>query len=110
MYKSVLKQIDEGIYNSKAEKKYENLYQDFKLWGKAKSPTKLTINIDQNPTSNRIVAGWFSQSRIVAPKFDPSSPTDYFKRVYAGGPVSNVMKTSKIDQSKRERSAMVIQK
>ena len=56
MYKSVLKQIDDGTYVSKAEKKYENLYQDFKTWGKAKSPTKMKVNIDQNPSSNRIAA------------------------------------------------------
>ena len=93
-----------------ADKKYENLYQDFKTWGKAKSPTKLKIHVEPNPSTNRIVAAWFSQSRIVAPKFDPSSPTDYFKKVYAGGPTSNIMKLSKIDQSKKERSAMIIQK
>ena len=56
MYRTVLKQMDEGTFNNKAEKKYEDLYQEFKTWGKPKSPAKMEIHVDNvNPATTRTI-------------------------------------------------------
>ena len=110
MYSAVVKKIENGEYVSQAEKKYENLYQDFKTWRQAKPPERLKIHEDSNnPISTRIVTE-FSQSRVAAPKFNPSSPQNYYQKLYAGGPKSNIIKTQQIDAAKFERCARTIQK
>ena len=111
MYRAVLKEIEKGTYQAKAPHKYEVLYQDFKNWGQAKSPSKIEIHEDQiNPITSRMLSEHFSQSRVSMPKFDPSLPTEYYRKRYAGGPKSNIIKSELIDRAKLERCARAIQK
>ena len=111
MYSTVLKEIDKGTYKSKAEPKYEDLYQDFHEWGRAKGPAKMYIHIDSSDIANvRTVMESFSQTHAITPKFNPETPKDYYKKRYAGGPLSNCIKFSKIDESKMEYYVTMIQK
>jgi hypothetical protein len=111
MYKTICKEIEKGSYKPKAEPKYENLYQDFKEWGRAKEPFKMQIHIDNNdPANGRAVMESFSQTHAITPKFDSNTPTEYYIKRYAGGPLSNSMKISKIDIRKIESYVIIIQR
>jgi hypothetical protein len=111
MYRAVIKEMDRGTYTSKVEKKYEELYKDFKHWGKTKEPAKLRIHENVgNTLSTRIVVESFAETKALTPKFTPDMPRNYFKARYAGGPNSNKMKIPPLSSSKVEYYATLIQK